>query len=171
MINAMDWQRHWTLFQSATSPSERSWWAGKALQSGSDNENAVELDELRQACQQARPIFLSPRVFGMVWLDEDAHWTEIQNEGWKIEDFITMPDGTLNWQRLTSNEALGSMDRGKGLAERVITSDDDDFLRAAPFLRKVSLFVHRSWLGRMPALRFAELYQHRFTITARPEVV
>jgi hypothetical protein len=63
------------------------------------------------------------------------------------------------------------MDRGKGLAERVITSDDDDFLRAAPFLRKVSLFVHRSWLGRMPALRFAELYQHRFTITARPEVV
>jgi hypothetical protein len=162
----MEWQRYKALAEAAPSASERSWWSGKALQIIGDDHN--EAANLQQACLHARQTFLSPRVLGMVKMDEHALWAEVMREGWKIEDFIT-PAGTLNWLRLTSAEMLG-MDPAKGGAEKVIVSDDDDFLRAAPFLRKVSLFVHRSWLAGMPPSRFAELYKDRFSIAARPEV-
>jgi hypothetical protein len=184
-LEVMEWQKYRALSFSATSVSERSWWAGKALQCSppaapSSSEDLETLEQLRRVCLQARPTFLSPRVLGMVWMgDEEALWAEISHQGWKIEDFINTRagtgEGTLNWQRLTSAvdaEAapLGGMDRGRAGAQRVISSDDDEFLRAAPYLRKVSLFVHRAWLAGMSPARFAELYQDRFAVAARPQV-
>lgn len=158
---------------SARSPSERSWWAGKILQQKPPDTDE-DVERLRKVClHAAKQTFLSPRVYGMVSiLDEDDLWL-MENTGsaerpWKIDHFVRAETGwTLDWRRVASEGLFTSPPSNHADAEE---DDEEVFLRAAPYLRRVSLLVHREWFSVMPPDRFVELYDELLGVSAWPRV-